>query len=154
MMDASTIEQGHANMRSALLSRTVQTFRTELHIVAHQRVVSVTIGTLVATSYLDAGKVDTTGEDQVELMPVFDHGCLQETQCWGFMLKKVLLMHNPWWQQSCRRRWPLSFIFPEPNWPKQVGQELWSTPTLVLKSPAMNSRSLSGIILVAALRLS
>ena len=33
--------------------------------------VSVTIGALVAASYLDAGKVDTSGEDQVELMPVF-----------------------------------------------------------------------------------
>ena len=33
--------------------------------------VGVTIGALVAASYLDAGEVDTSGEDQVELMPVF-----------------------------------------------------------------------------------
>ena len=84
----------------------------------------------------------------------FDRGCLQETRCWGFVLKKVLLTHNPWWQQSSSRRWPFSFIFPMPNWPKQVGQELWSTPTLALKSPAMNSNSLSGILLMAALRSS
>ena len=51
--------------RSALLSRTLQTLCAELHIAAHQRVVSVTIGALVAASYLDAGKVDTSGEDQV-----------------------------------------------------------------------------------------
>ena len=57
--------------RSALLSRTVQTLRTELHIAANQIVVSVTIGALVAASYLDAGEVGTSGEDQVELMPVF-----------------------------------------------------------------------------------
>ena len=43
----------------------------ELHIAAHQRVVSVTTGALVAASDLDAGKVDTSGEDQVELMPEF-----------------------------------------------------------------------------------
>ena len=57
--------------RSALLSRTVQTLRAELHFAAHQRLVSVTVGALVAVSYLDAGEVDTSGEDQVELMPVF-----------------------------------------------------------------------------------
>ena len=33
--------------------------------------VRVTIGALVAARYLDAGEVDTSGEDQVELMPVF-----------------------------------------------------------------------------------
>ena len=57
--------------RSALLSCTVQTLRTELHFAAHQRVVSVAIGALVAAGYLDAGEVDASGEDQVELMPVF-----------------------------------------------------------------------------------
>ena len=57
--------------RSALLSRTMQTLPEELHFAAHQRVVSVTIGALVAASYFDAGKVDPSGEDQVELMPVF-----------------------------------------------------------------------------------
>ena len=59
------------NARSALLSCTVQTLHAELHFAAHQRVVSVTIGALLAASYLDAGEVDTSGEDQVELMPVF-----------------------------------------------------------------------------------
>ena len=58
-------------MRSVLLSRTVQTLQEELHIAAHQRVVSVAIGALVAASYLDTGKFDTFGEDQVELLPVF-----------------------------------------------------------------------------------
>ena len=57
--------------RSALLSRTVQTLCAELHIAAHQRVVSITISALVAVTYLDAGKADTSGEDQVALMPVF-----------------------------------------------------------------------------------
>ena len=57
--------------RSALLSSTVQTLRVQLHFAAHQTVVSVTIGTLVAASYLDVGKVDTSSEDQVELMLVF-----------------------------------------------------------------------------------
>ena len=57
--------------RSALLSCTVQTLHAELHFAAHQRVVSVTIGALVTASYLDAGEVDTSGEDQVELMQVF-----------------------------------------------------------------------------------
>ena len=57
--------------RSALLSCTVQTLHAELHFAAHQRVVSVTIGDLVAAGYLDAGEVDTSAEDQVELMPVF-----------------------------------------------------------------------------------
>ena len=56
---------------SVLLAHTVQTLRGELHIAAHQRVVNVTIGALVAASDLDAGKVDTSGEDQVKLMPVF-----------------------------------------------------------------------------------
>ena len=49
----------------------MQTLRADLHIAAHRRVVSVTISGLVAASYLDAGKVNTSGEDQVELMPVF-----------------------------------------------------------------------------------
>ena len=57
--------------RSALLSCTVQTLHAELHFAAHQRVVSVTISALVAASYLDTGVVHTSGEDQVELMPVF-----------------------------------------------------------------------------------
>ena len=57
--------------RSALLSRTVQTLRVELHIAAHQKVVSVIIGALVAVSDLDAGKVDTSGEDRVGLMSMF-----------------------------------------------------------------------------------
>ena len=59
------------DVRLALLSRRVQTLCTELHIAAHQRVVNVTVSALIAESYLDAGKVDTSGEDQVELMPVF-----------------------------------------------------------------------------------
>ena len=64
--------------RSALLSCTVQTLRTELHFAAHQRVVSVAIGAPVTASYLDAGKVDTSSEDQVELMPVFQSWVSQE----------------------------------------------------------------------------
>ena len=57
--------------RSAFISRKMQTLHVELHIAAHQRVVSVTVGALVAASCLDVGKVDTSSEDQVELMPVF-----------------------------------------------------------------------------------
>ena len=56
--------------RSALLSRTVQILREELHIAVHQRVVSVTICALIATSDFDAGEVDKSGEDQVGLTPV------------------------------------------------------------------------------------
>ena len=54
-----------ADARSAFLSPTVQTLHSELHIAERQRVVSVTISALVAASDLDAGKVDTSGEDQV-----------------------------------------------------------------------------------------
>ena len=57
--------------RSAFLSRTLQTLRTELHSAAHQTVVGITIGALVAASYLHTGEVDRSGEDQAELMPVF-----------------------------------------------------------------------------------
>ena len=51
------------NARSALLSHTVQFLHTKLHFAAHQRVVSVAVGAVVAANDLDAGKVDTSGED-------------------------------------------------------------------------------------------
>ena len=49
----------------------MQSLCTELDVAAHQGVISVAIGTVVAASVLDSGEVDTPGEDQVELMPVF-----------------------------------------------------------------------------------
>ena len=73
----------------------MQTIHAELHFAAYQRVVSVTIGALVAASYLDAGEVDTSGEDQVELMPVFRSWVSPGDSMLSFVLKKVLLTYNP-----------------------------------------------------------
>ena len=51
------------NVRSDFLSSMAQLLHAELYLAAHQRLVSVTAGAVVAVSELDAGKVNTSGED-------------------------------------------------------------------------------------------
>ena len=102
-------------MKSALLSRTVQTLRAELHFAAHQRVVSVTIGALVAASYLDAGEVNKSGEDQVELMPVFRSWVSPGDSMLRLCAADGVTDTQPMMTAEFYRRWPFSFIFPMPN---------------------------------------
>ena len=40
-----------------------------------------------------------------------ERGCLQETLCWGFVLKKELVMQRVWKAHSSSSRWPFSFHF-------------------------------------------
>lgn len=72
----------------------------------------------------------------------------------SFVLKKVLVVHNLWYEPSSISLWPFLFILPIPKYPRQSGQELWFPLTLALKSQGKSKCSFSGTLPTASYLLS
>ena len=83
----------------------VNLLRPKSDLAGYKGMVGITVSVVIAPRVKDAAEVRSSGDDEVELVPVAGTGVSLHS-------KKEFVIHRPWMQQSSRSLCP---------WPRQNG---------------------------------